>query len=59
MSEINEVKWPNYKDSYGLFAVNEEEGNPIENQSPGQQVVVISNNAAPQVTRAASVFIPT
>jgi hypothetical protein len=35
---------------YSVFAVNEEEGYSVENQSPGQEVAVTSENLAPQVT---------
>ena len=35
---------------YNIFAINEEEGYSIENQSPGQEVVLTSENIAPQVT---------
>src|SRR5690348_5716188 len=42
---------PNVKEgSYHVFAVNEEEGYSLENQEPGKEVVVTSENEAPQVT---------
>jgi hypothetical protein len=33
-----------------VFAVNEEEGYSIENQSPGEEVVLNSENLAPEIT---------
>lgn len=36
--------------TYNVFAVNEGEGYSIENQSPGEEVVLTSENLAPQIT---------
>src|SRR5713101_3281793 len=36
--------------TYNVFAVNEGEGYSIENQTPGEEVVLTSENLAPQIT---------
>src|SRR5450755_4012421 len=44
--EIESLKSGTYK----VFAVNEGEGYSVENQSPGEEVVLTSENLAPQIT---------
>jgi hypothetical protein len=37
-------------DEYDVFAVNEEEGYSIQNQSPGEKVLLTEENSAPDIT---------